>query len=91
MLASHSKFPSSANGEFLSATQVLAALNTIESSYSKREFRGEARKFLEENTNSVFSNVAVRSNTGQGFELFLPRNRNWWGRQRPASSAWSVA
>ena len=73
VLANHSKFPATiANGEFLSGTRVLAALNKIGSSYLKKEFQRDARGFLEEFTTSVLSTVAARSKVGQGLSCFCP-------------------
>ena len=66
VLPNHSKFPPIADGEFLAGTRVLAALYKIGSSYLKREFQRDARRFLEEFTNSVLSTVADRSKIGQG-------------------------
>ena len=48
VLPNHSKFAAIADGEFLAGTRVLAALNKIGSSYLKREFQRDARRFLEE-------------------------------------------
>ena len=72
MLANHSEFPAIADGEFLSGTRRLAALNKIESSYLKKEFQRDARRFLEEFTTSVLSTVAARSKVGQGLSCFCP-------------------
>ena len=72
MLASHSKFPAIADGEFLSRTRVLATLNKIGSSYLKKEFQRDARTFLEEFATSVLSTVAARSKLGQGLSCFCP-------------------
>ena len=68
----HSKFPPIADGEFLAGTRVLAALNKIGSSYLKREFQRDARRFLEEFATSVLSTVAARSKIGQGLSCFCP-------------------
>ena len=72
MLPNHSKFPPISDGEFLAGTRVLAALNKIGSSYLKREFQRDARRFLEEFTTSVLSTVAARSRIGQGLGCFCP-------------------
>ena len=69
-LPNHSKFPPIADGEFLATTRVLAALNKIGSSYLKREFQRDARRFLKEFTTSVLSTVAARSKIGQGLSCF---------------------
>ena len=72
VLPNHSKFPPISDGEFLAWTRVLAALNKIGSSYLKREFQRDGRRFLEEFTTSVLSNVAARSKIGQGLSCFCP-------------------
>ena len=72
VLPNHSKFPPIADGEFLAGTRVLAALNKNGSSYLKREFQRDARRFLEEFTTSVLSTVAARSKIGQGLSCFCP-------------------
>ena len=72
VLPNHSKYPPIADGEFLAGTRVLAALNKIGSSYLKREFQRDARRFLEEFTTSVLSTVADRSKIGQGLSCFCP-------------------
>ena len=66
------KFPPIADEEFLAETRVLAALNKIASSYLKKEFQRDARRFLEEFTTSVPSTVAARSKIGQGLSCFCP-------------------
>ena len=72
VLVNHSKFPPIADREFLSGTRVLAGLNQIGSSYLKKEFQRDARRFLEELTTSVLSTVAARSKVGQGLSCFCP-------------------
>ena len=72
VLPNHSKFPAIGDGEILTGTRVLAALNKIGSSYLKREFQHETCRFLEEFTTSVLSTVAARSEIGQGLSCFCP-------------------
>ena len=72
VLPNHSKFAPIADGDFLAGTRVLAALNKFGSSYLKREFQRDARRFLEEFTTSVLSTVAARSKIGQGLRCFCP-------------------
>ena len=72
VLLNHSKFAPISDGEFLAETRVLAALNKIGSSYLKREFQRDARRFLEEFTTSVMSTLAARSKIGQGLSCFCP-------------------
>ena len=71
VLPNHSKFLSISDGEFLAGTWVLAALNKIGSSYFKREFQRDARRFFLEFT-FVLSTVAARSKLGQGLSCFCP-------------------
>ena len=72
VLPNHSKFPPISDGEFLAGTRVLAFLNKIGSSYLKRKFQRDARRFLEEFTTTVLSTVAARSKIGQGLSCFCP-------------------
>ena len=72
VLPNHSKFPPIADGEFLAGTRVLAALNKIGSSYLKREFQRDARRFFEESTTSMLSTVAARSKIRTGLSCFCP-------------------
>ena len=72
VLANYSNFPPIANGQFLVGTRVLAALNKIASSYLKKEFQRDARRILEEITNSVLSTVAARSKIWQSLSCFCP-------------------
>ena len=72
VLLNHSKFPAIADGGFSSGTRILAALNKIGSSYLKKEFQRDPRRFLEEFTTSVLSTVAARSKNGQGLSCFCP-------------------
>ena len=72
VLANHSKFPPIAGEEFLAKTRLLTALNKIGSSYLRKEFQLDARRFLEEFTNSVLSTVAARSKIGREQKCFCP-------------------
>ena len=72
VLPNHSKFPPIADGDILAGTRVLAALNKIGSSYLKRQFQRDARRFLEDFTTSVQSTVAARSKIGQGLSCLCP-------------------
>ena len=72
LVANHSKFPAIANGEFLSGTLILGALNKIGWSCLEKEFQGDARRFLEEFTTSVLSTVAAPFKIGQGLSCFCP-------------------
>ena len=72
VLANHSKFPPIADGEFMSGTRVLVALKKIGSSYLKKKFQRDARRFLEKFITCVLSTVAARSEVGQGLSCFCP-------------------
>ena len=72
VLPNRSKFTTIADGVFLAGTQVLAAVNKTGSSYLKREFQRDARRFLEKFTTSVLSTVAAPSKIGQGLSCFCP-------------------
>ena len=50
----------------------MAALGKIESHYLQKEFRRDARRFLEDFVNCVLSTVAARSVIGQGLSVFCP-------------------
>ena len=72
MPANQSRFAAINNEVFLSGTRVLVALNKVGSYYLKKEFRREARQFLEEFTNSVLSTVDASSNIGLRLSCFCP-------------------
>ena len=72
VLPNHTKFPPISDGEYLAGTRALAAFNKIGSTYLKREFQRDARRFLEAFTTSVLSTVAARSKIGQGLSCFCP-------------------
>ena len=72
VLPNHSKIAPIAEGEFLTGTRVLAALNKIGSSYLQREFQRDARRFLEDFSTFMLSTVAARSKIGQGLSCFCP-------------------
>ena len=50
----------------------MAALDKVGSQYLQREFRRDARRFLEDFVNCVLSTVASRSVIGQGLKCFCP-------------------
>ena len=76
VLANHSKFPPINDEEFLSGTRVLAALNKSGSSNLRGQLQRDARRFLEEFTNSVLSTVAAHSKIGQRLSCFCPAINN---------------
>ena len=72
VLPNHSKFAPIADGELLAGTRALEARNKIGSSYLKRGFQRDARRFLEEFTTSVLSTVAAGSKIGEGLSCVCP-------------------
>ena len=50
----------------------MAALDRVGSHYLQKEFRRDARRFLEDFVNCVLSTVAARSVIGQGLSCFCP-------------------
>ena len=51
---------------------MMAALGKVSSHYLQKEFRRDARRFLEDFLNCVLSTVAARSVIGQGLSCFCP-------------------
>ena len=72
MTPNHSKFAAIEKDRFQAGTRVLSALERVGSSYLKKEFRRDCRKFLEDFVNCVLSTVAARSAIGQGLSCFCP-------------------
>ena len=68
----HSRFPAIDDKDFLVGTRVMAALGKVGSHYLQKEFRRDARRFLEDFVNCVLSTVAARSVIGQGLNCFCP-------------------
>ena len=72
VLPNHSRFPAIDDKIFLEGTRVIAALGKVGSHYLQKEFRCDARRFLEAFVNCVLSTVAARSVIGQGLSCFCP-------------------
>ena len=72
MAPNHSKFASIEEDRVLAGTRVLSVLQNVGSSYLKKEFRRDCRKFLEDFLNCVLSTVSARSAIGQGLNCFWP-------------------
>ena len=68
----HSRFAPIDDKKFLEGTRVMAALGKVGSQYLQREFRRDARRFVEDFLNCVLSTVAARSVIGQGLSCFCP-------------------
>ena len=72
MLPNHSCFRAIAEEHFLEGTRLLASLEKINSSFLRREIRGDRRRFVEDLLSTIFSTVAARSPIGQGLSSFCP-------------------
>ena len=72
VVPNHSRFPAIDDKNFLEGTRVMAALGNVASHYLQKEFRRDARRFLEDFENCVLSTVAARSVIGQGLSCFCP-------------------
>ena len=72
VVANHSRFAPIDDKNFLEGTRVMAALGKVSSQYPQKEFRRDARRFLEDFVNCVLSTVAARSIIGQGLSCFCP-------------------
>ena len=72
VVANHSRSAPIDDKNFLEGTRVMAALGKVGSQYLQKEFRRDARRFLEDFLNCVLSTVAARSVIGQGLSCFCP-------------------
>ena len=72
VVSNHSRFAPIDDTHFLEGTRVIAALGKVGSHYLQKEFRRDARRFLEDFVNCVLSTVAARSVIGQGLSCFCP-------------------
>ena len=72
MLPNHSCFGAIAEEHFLEGTRLLASLEKTNSSFLRREFRRDCRRFLEDLVSTILSTVAARSPIGQGLSCFCP-------------------
>ena len=72
VVPNHSRFPAIDDKDFPVGTRVMAALGKVGSHYLQKEFRCDARRFLEDFVNCVLSTVAARSVIGQGLCCFCP-------------------
>ena len=72
MAPNHSRFAAIEEDRFLAGTRVLSALEKVGSSYLKKEFGRDCRKFLEDFVSCILSTVAARSAIGQGLSCFCP-------------------
>ena len=72
MLPNHSCFGAIAEEHFLEETRLLMSLDKINSSFLRKEFRRDCRRFLEDLMSTILSAVAARSPVGQGLSCFCP-------------------
>ena len=72
MLPNHLCFRAIAEEHFLEGTRLLPSLEKINSSFLRKEFRRECRRFLEDLVSTMLSTVAARSPVGQGLSCFCP-------------------
>ena len=72
MLPNHSGFGAIAEEHFLEGTCLLASLEKINSSFLRKEFRRDLRRFLEDLVSTILTTVAARSPIGQGLICFWP-------------------
>ena len=72
VVANHSRFAPIDDDIFLEGTRVMAALGKVGSHFLQKEFRRDARRFLEDFLNCVLSTVGSRSVIGQGLSCFCP-------------------
>ena len=70
IVPNHSRFPAIDDQNFLVGTRVMAALGKVGSLYLQKEFRRDARRFLEDFVNCVLSTAGARSVIGQGLRCF---------------------
>ena len=72
VVPNHSRFPAIDDKYFLVGTRVMAALGKVGSHYLQKDFRRDARQFLEGLVCCVLSTVAARCVIGQGLSCFCP-------------------
>ena len=70
MFPNHSCFGAIAEEHFLEGTRLLSSLEKINSSFLRKEFRRDCRRFLEDLVSTILSTVAARSPIGQGLSCF---------------------
>ena len=90
MALNHSKFAAIEEERFLSGTRNLSALGKLGSSYLKKEFRPDCRKFLEGFVNCVVDCCRKFRNRPR-VRLFLPSYSRWWRRSCPYATPGHIA
>ena len=72
MFPNHSCFGAIAEEHFLEGTSLLSSLEKINSSFLRKEFGRDCRRFLEDFVSAILSTVAARFPIGQGLSCFCP-------------------
>ena len=72
MPPNHSCFGAIPEEHFLEGTRLLSSLEKVNSSFLRKEFRRDCRRFLEDLESTILSTVAARSPIGQGLSCFCP-------------------
>ena len=72
MLPNYSCFGEIAEEHFLEGTRLLSSHEKINSSFLRKEFRRDCRRFPEDLVSTIFSTVAARPPVGQGLSCFCP-------------------
>ena len=72
MLPNHSCFGAIPEEHFLEGNRLLSSLEKINSSFLRKEFRRDCRRFLEDLVSTILSTVAARSPIGQGLSCYYP-------------------
>ena len=70
MLPNHSCFGAIPEEHFLAGTRLLSSLEKINSSFLRKEFRRDCRRFPEDLVSTILSTVASPSPIGQGLSCF---------------------
>ena len=72
MLSNHSCFGAIEEEHFLEGTRLLSSIEKINSSFLRKEFSKDRRRFLDDLVITILSTVAARSPVGQGLSCFCP-------------------
>ena len=72
MLPRHSCFGAIKEKHLLEGTRLLSSLEKLNSSFLRKNFRKECRRFLQDLVSTIFSTVGACSPIGQGLSCFCP-------------------
>ena len=72
MHTNHSCFGAIAEEDFLERTRLLSSLEKVNSSFLRKGFRRDCRRFFEDLVSTILSTLAKRSPAGQGLSCFCP-------------------